>query len=90
MGSQRRRRQQTPGGGGKMTAFSPPPEHVLLRRVHFMNNQNSKYVTVEALFRKQLRALCGIWCAQENAGGTDVILPVHPVTASPETVSKHE
>lgn len=86
MGSQRRRRQQTPGGGGKMTAVSAPPEHVLLRRVYLMNNDKSKYVSVGVLSRLQLRALCGIWYSQENADGTDVIQPVHPVTASPETV----
>jgi hypothetical protein len=54
-----------------------------------MNNDKSKYVSVGVLSRLQLRALCGIWYSQENADGTDVIQPVHPVTASPETVWKH-
>ena len=55
MGSQKRRRQQTAGGGGKMTAVSPPPKRVLLGRVYFMNNEQSKYVSVGVSSCSQLQ-----------------------------------
>jgi hypothetical protein len=42
----KRHRQTHEGGGGTMAVFAPPPGRVLLRRVYFMNNEKSKYVSV--------------------------------------------
>jgi hypothetical protein len=58
MGSKRHRRQLKPEGGGKSIAIAPPPERVLLRRVHFMNNEKINGSVLDII---QLRIMKRAW-----------------------------